>query len=592
MGTAIAYREPAILTILVQSSFLLVLNIINYLLDRAIYCGLVGQIFVGIASGTPGGKLLGEDAETVFTQLGYLGLILLVFEGGLATKIAATQANLFLSIGVALTGICLPVAFSFALSSLTGATPLQAFAAGAALCSTSLGTTFTVLSTSGLTKTRLGTVLTTAAMLDDVVGLVMVQVISNIGKDGNVSAITIVRPIAVSVGFVVIVILFCRLVAKRVLFWRIEKGFSLFFKGRDLALIVEACILIGMVAGASYAGTSNLFAAYLAGATISWWDDEVYHGLRRPSRMQKPTTAVKENERANSANGTQTTGPRATSLSQTGSHNVKKVDDSADRSDALESPKTSLAPVSDPSTSSGVAIYNSYYAPSVNRILKPFFFASIGFAIPITQMFNGAIVWRGLFYTLLMLLGKLITGLWLVRISTPVLGYPHQVFRVPFSSAHRLLYFCWSSKRGEQRTDKPPMGKAESKCRQKSTQAIPLSEPENVDANHPSLTSTAELPTPKPRSLYPPSILGLAMVARGEIGFLIASIAESEGIFSSSNEMNGESSDVFLIVVWAIMLCTILGPVGVGLLVKRVRALQAKRSSESRGEVLGAWGIG
>jgi len=35
---------------------------------------------------------------------------------------------------------------------------------------------FTVLSTSGLKTTRLGTVLTTAAILDDIFGMVMVQV--------------------------------------------------------------------------------------------------------------------------------------------------------------------------------------------------------------------------------------------------------------------------------------------------------------------------------------------------------------------------------------------------------------------------------
>lgn len=53
---------------------------------------------------------------------------------------------------------------------LANATPLQAFAAGAALCSTSLGTTFTVMQTSGLSATRMGVVLTSAAMMDDVVG--------------------------------------------------------------------------------------------------------------------------------------------------------------------------------------------------------------------------------------------------------------------------------------------------------------------------------------------------------------------------------------------------------------------------------------
>ncbi|KAG6018750.1 hypothetical protein E4U19_008059, partial [Claviceps sp. Clav32 group G5] len=64
---------------------------------------------------------------------------------------------------------------------------------------------------------------------------------------------------------------------------------------------------------------------------------------------------------------------------------------------------------------------------------------------------------------------------------------------------------------------------------------------------------------PKPRSLYPASIIGCAMVARGEIGFLISSIAESNNIFSASSGRSS-TSDLFLIVTWAIVLCTILGP--------------------------------
>jgi len=52
---------------------------------------------------------------------------------------------------------------SFVLMAPLAATALQAFAAGAALYSTSIGTTFTILSTAGLSKTRLGVVLGSAA---------------------------------------------------------------------------------------------------------------------------------------------------------------------------------------------------------------------------------------------------------------------------------------------------------------------------------------------------------------------------------------------------------------------------------------------
>jgi Kef-type K+ transport system membrane component KefB len=89
---------------------------------------------------------------------------------------------------------------SFYLLGIADATPQQAFAAGAALCSTSLGTTFTLLSSMGLMTSRLGIVLSSAAMLDDMVGLVMVQIISNLGTASSLSTMTVVRPTLVSLA--------------------------------------------------------------------------------------------------------------------------------------------------------------------------------------------------------------------------------------------------------------------------------------------------------------------------------------------------------------------------------------------------------
>lgn len=75
------YHPPAIVTILVQTSFIIVLNLINIVLDHLIYCGLLGQILVGVAWGTPGAEWLGKGVQETVVQVGYIGLILLVYEG-------------------------------------------------------------------------------------------------------------------------------------------------------------------------------------------------------------------------------------------------------------------------------------------------------------------------------------------------------------------------------------------------------------------------------------------------------------------------------------------------------------------------------
>lgn len=80
-NAAFTYHEPSIATILNLAGFLVVLNVVNVCLNKILYCGLLGQLFIGILWGTPGAKWLDHQTETVVQQLGYLGLIMLVYEG-------------------------------------------------------------------------------------------------------------------------------------------------------------------------------------------------------------------------------------------------------------------------------------------------------------------------------------------------------------------------------------------------------------------------------------------------------------------------------------------------------------------------------
>lgn len=150
---------------------------------------------IGISWSAPGAAWLSRLTQDTISQLGYLELILLVFEGGRST---------FLSLLLVL----LPTGLSFSLISVAKATPFQAFAAGGALCSTSPATNFTLLSSGGLAKTRLGVVLLSAAMLHDIVGL-MVHIISNLGVSSSLSAMTVIRPILVSIAFATLLPVVC-----------------------------------------------------------------------------------------------------------------------------------------------------------------------------------------------------------------------------------------------------------------------------------------------------------------------------------------------------------------------------------------------
>lgn len=153
---------------------------------------------------------------------------------------------------------------------------MHALSSGAALASTSLGTTFFVLRTVGekegydLAGTRIGAILQAAALIDDVVALVLLSVITALGAgDGGSEGLgwTIGRPILASVVMA--------LLGPAVAFgparwlWRrggvgkvVEKG------GVRAELAVAVAVLSAFLAIAFFAGTTMLLGAFLAGVFL------------------------------------------------------------------------------------------------------------------------------------------------------------------------------------------------------------------------------------------------------------------------------------------------------------------------------------
>jgi hypothetical protein len=167
----------------------------------------------------------------------------------------------------------------------------------------------------------------------------------------------------------------------------------------------QTLLLVGFVTGATYTGTSGLFAAYLAGVAVSRWD-----GIGAPN--------------ASLVNSCSIDASRDTAASPS---NISTADTPQTIDTPKSTPKSTPSTPSTPDIPSRRAIHSrvppvpiaqdvfaTYYSALVSYLLEPLFFASIGFSIPITAMFAGPIAWRGIVYVLLMFVGKLVTGLWLV----------------------------------------------------------------------------------------------------------------------------------------------------------------------------------
>jgi hypothetical protein len=217
-------------------------------------------------------------------------------------------------------------------------------------------------------------------------------------------------------------------------------------------------------------------------------------------------------------------------------------------------------------------------------------------------MFTGEIVWRGIVYTILMLFGKLATGVWLIRlnISWPKIHIPKSIRSLVTAPASCFGWMYGRTRKEENATSSEAEShELQGPKKDLSKDVTPRSVTgESATATNPPSSAISTTPSlapkiNKPLSLYPAAMLGTAMTARGEIGFLIASLAETTGLFASSSKPSTGSSEIYLVVTWAIVLCTIIGPPSVGTLVKRVRRLQ--NGSESNLGVsgpLGIWGVG
>ena len=221
-----------------------------------------------------------------------------------------------------------------------------------------------------------------------------------------------------------------------------------------------------------------------------------------------------------------------------------------------------------------------------------------------------------------MLVAKCITGVWLVRFNVaPVLRAAFSLFAVgrpapaqvvspqvvsekrttlpSLNTRSHDIAAISAIQRSDVQPDKlpmPPISTSADPAPGLPIDPVPSARPTSGTGTTASRTSNISLVNRQaPLSIYPSLLLGSAMAARGEIGLLIASLAESSCVFSitCSPEGNQAPSDIYIITLWGILLCTIIGPLSVGGIVRRVRALQKKGSLRQNGleDPLGVWGV-
>jgi Kef-type K+ transport system membrane component KefB len=104
-STFLPYETPSIIQLLTLGSFLVLLPAFKLIFQRLVFAGILGPLVLGIIYGVPLANILTHEWQETFLALGYLGLILLIFEGGMATRLDLLRANMALSLVCALVGV-------------------------------------------------------------------------------------------------------------------------------------------------------------------------------------------------------------------------------------------------------------------------------------------------------------------------------------------------------------------------------------------------------------------------------------------------------------------------------------------------------
>lgn len=159
---------------------------------------LVGEIIAGAILGPHCVGLITHQYSDALSLLGDMGLLLLVFEGGLTLDVEMLKTVGIKAFLVAFSGTCIPVLSGWGLMVALGFGTIEAFAAGTALSATAIGFALRLLQENGLAHTPQGQLITAAAMIDDVLSLLVLAVLKAAHDEPTVWHF--VRPVVSSFG--------------------------------------------------------------------------------------------------------------------------------------------------------------------------------------------------------------------------------------------------------------------------------------------------------------------------------------------------------------------------------------------------------
>jgi Kef-type K+ transport system membrane component KefB len=238
---------------------------------------VVGELLGGFVVG-PNALALVTPGETAIV-LGEIGVVILLFAVGLETR---TDDLLRVGRPAALTavlGVIFPMAAGIGYGLLMGEEAFAAIFVGLALAATSIGITSRVLADLGVLERRFARVIVGAAVIDDVLALILIGIVSGAAK-GDLGLATLMLVVA-AVGFVGLGLVIARRargLRREVFTWPLFA---------DTPLVPAFLVMLALAILAQWIGLAAIIGAFVAGLIIA--ETEAQEELERDVR---PLTAI------------------------------------------------------------------------------------------------------------------------------------------------------------------------------------------------------------------------------------------------------------------------------------------------------------
>ena len=196
---------------------------------------VVGEIIAGLIIGP---SLLGWVETTDFlSEMAAIGVVLLMFTAGLETDLKDLKETGVTAFFVALMGVLTPLVFGtvmylcfYGFDGFGTDKFLEALFIGTIMTATSVSITVQALRELGYLKGKLGTTIVSAAIIDDVIGIIVLTIVLGMKNGGSSILETLIKTLlffVLAVGAGGTCVLSCAFICSRKVFWNRRYHWSL-----------------------------------------------------------------------------------------------------------------------------------------------------------------------------------------------------------------------------------------------------------------------------------------------------------------------------------------------------------------------------